>query len=189
MKKVISINENNFDDVVEISYQFLKDGKVVILPTDTVYGFSSVPKEENKIREIKNRDEKPFLYLISKISQLDYFKIDIEKYIKMLEKNWPDSITFLMDNIDNKKIGVRYPKDDFLTKVIDKLQTPIVSTSVNYSGCPILKDKDEIIKEFYDKVDLIIINDKLNNDTASTVVSLLENDYKIIREGIVKFKC
>lgn len=189
MDKVLYIDKNNSDDISEIVSRMIKNEKVIIIPTDTIYGFSSLDICEGRIRDIKKRDDKPFLYLISNIEQLSFFNIDFGKYIDILEKNWPNMITFLMKNNKNEKIGIRFPDNDFLIKIIDKIGKPIVSTSVNYSGEPILNNENEIIKEFYEKVDLIVIDKNYKLSMSSTIVDISEPVFKIIREGIVKFKC
>jgi len=189
MNNVLYIEKSNFNDVLNKVVQTILNEKIVIIPTDTIYGFSALPQCEDKIREIKKRDAKPFLYLISKIKQLNYFNINERKYINVLKKNWPNPITFLMNNCFNKKIGIRLPNNRFLTKMIDKIDIPIISTSVNYSGEPLIENIEDIVKEFSDKVELIVINKIFSGNIASTIVDISEENYKIIREGAVKFIC
>lgn len=189
MGRVIFLEEANFEKSVEDTFKTLQMGGVVIIPTDTIYGFSSLQISSEKIRDIKKRDDKPFIYLISDINQLSSLNVDKNQYLAILEKNWPASITFLMKNIREEKIGARLPKNNFIKKIIDKLNEAIVSTSVNYSGEKLINAPDEIIKEFGDKTDLIVIDKNFRGDKASTIVDISSKEHKIIREGSVVFKC
>jgi L-threonylcarbamoyladenylate synthase len=188
---IIEINNKYTDpQIVEIATA-IKESKIVIMPTDTIYGFSCIKKSEAKLREIKKRENKPFIYLVSNYEMIKRFDInndiDIDIYRNVLEKNWPNMITFILLTKNNEKIAFRMPNDPVLLKIIDIVGEPIVSTSVNYSGEPIITDIDHIKLEFCNKVDLIVVNKAFTGDKESTIVDLTDGNYKIIREGVVKF--
>lgn len=186
--KVIEINKNYSDKVISEIIQFIKNDKIIIMPSDTIYGFLSLPSQENKLRQIKKRDNKPFLYLISQLNQLKELKINLQDYKIILEKYWPGPITFILKQDKNKTIGVRMPKWGILQKIISKIGFPLISTSVNYSGMQLINDKDEIIKEFSEKVDLIIIDDNYTQSISSTIVDISKKPYQILRKGSISFE-
>lgn len=188
MKKVFEITEYR-EDIIDMVVDYLLKDKVIIMPSDTIYGFLTRVKNENRLREIKNRDEKPFLHIISNYSQLAMLDIEVERYIKILEKNWPGSISFLMYDKNNKKIGVRMPDFYVLKNLLDKVNEPLLSTSVNFSGLPAMNNPEDIIRDFHNLVDLIIIDKNFKEGSASTIVDLTTNPYTIIRKGEKDFKC
>jgi len=187
MENIVEIDDKCKDSQINIVANSIKESKIVIMPTDTIYGFSCIKKSENKLREIKKRESKPFIYLISNYNMFKEFDIDIDVYKNILEKNWPNMITFILLNKKNEKVAIRMPNDPILLKIIDIVNEPIISTSVNYSGEPIITNIDHIIDEFYNKVDLIVVNRSFLGSKESTIVDLTEDKYKIIREGAVKF--
>lgn len=187
----------------ETASRFLREEKVVILPTDTVYGFSGiVGKTAGKIREIKGRsDAKPFIVLIDSSERLK--EISDDEIPESLLKFWPGPLTVIVkDKKDKSKtVAVRCPGDKWLREVISKTGEAIYSTSVNRSGKPVILKADEILSEFEDEVSLVVIDGNSSEALPSTIVSLEpENDadekqdfgnkksrgFKVVREGVIK---
>jgi L-threonylcarbamoyladenylate synthase len=166
----------------------LKKDKIIIMPSDTIYGFLSLPSQEKKLRKIKKRDKKSFLFLISNFNQLNKLNVNIEKNEHILKKYWPGPITFILKQNDDNTIGIRMPDWDILHRIINKIGYPLISTSVNYSGLPSFNEKDIIIKEFLNKVDLIIIDKNFKQNISSTIVDLSNKPYKILRKGKINFE-
>ena len=163
---------------------FIKEEKVLIMPCDTICGFIAKRSQENRVRQIKHRDTKPFLYLISDLAQLCYFDIDYNAYSDILRKNWPDNITFIMSNRSGTQtFGVRMPAHDVLQRVISSVGEPVLSTSVNVSGQPALNDFGTIVTQFGDEVDLIVDDEHFVPTEASTIADLTCGEPKIIRQG------
>ena len=186
-KLTISNGDYSNNIIISIS-EFVKNKKIIIMPSDSIYGFLTLKINEDKLRIIKKRDEKPFLYLISDLSQLKYLKIDFKKHKEILDKYWPGKITFIMKNENNETVGVRFPEWNVITRIIDLSGVPLLSTSVNYSGMSAINDIDKIIKEFDDKADLIIIDRNFKEDSASTIVDIVKKPYKVLRKGSVVFE-
>lgn len=177
------------NDSIKIASEYLKNQKVVILPTDTVYGFSGlVGKTDARIREIKGREEtKPFIQLISSPSQISLITDD--KIPQKLLDYWPGPLTIIVkDKPDSSKtIAVRCPGDQWLRSVIEKCGGPIYSTSVNRSGSPVLEKIADIKNEFEKEVDLIVDNGNSKSGVPSTIVALTQDGgYKVIRTGAVQ---
>jgi len=156
------------------------------MPSDTIHGFLCLGKMEKTLREIKNRETKPFIYLVSEIKDLDYFNIDYSGYENILKLNWPGPITFILKSRYDITYGIRLPDWDILRKIVSLSEEPLISTSVNFSGEPSLNDFEQIKEVFLDKADLLI-NDKTESSVSSTIVDLTGDDFKIIREGSKKF--
>ena len=188
MKKVFEVY-NYTEEIIRTIVDFINNNKIIIMPSDTIYGFLTKIENEERLREIKKRDQKPFLHIISKYSQLEILNINPNDYLPILQKNWPGSISFLMSDRNNKKIGVRMPDFWILKEILDIVDKPLLSTSVNFSGMESLNNIEDIIKDFYDSVDLIINDKNFKTKPASTIVDLTIEGYKIVRQGDTEFKC
>ena len=167
----------------------LREGKVVILPTDTVYGFSGIIGEtDSVIRKIKGREEtKPFIVLISSPEELKEITDDVLP--SELSEKWPGPLTVIVkDKSDTSKtVAVRCPGDKWLCDVIKETGKPIYSTSVNRSGKPVLTKENEILAEFENEVSLIVLNGDSKSSVPSTIVKLEKDGFSVVREGAVKF--
>ena len=167
--------------------EFLKQEKIVLIPTDTVYGFSGiVGKTDEKIRKIKGRSEtKPFIQLISKKEDLNL--ITDEKVPEELLKFWPGPLTLIVkEKKSDSTVALRVPGDKWLCDVISMCKTAIYSTSANRSGFPCKTKVSELEKEFENDVDLMVFDGDLKNSIPSTIVSVIDGKIKLIREGAVK---
>lgn len=170
----------------------IKGGGVCVLPTDTVYGFSGiVPQSQSRIHSIKGRDEgKPFIQLIAKPEDLyRYTDVVIPQQLFSL---WPGAVTVIVpvkQDADKKTtVAFRCPGDSWLRRVIDLVDAPIYSTSVNRSGEPVLGNVEAICQEFSGEVELIVNGDEIivPNAKPSTLVELLpDGKCKIVRQGSV----
>ena len=173
---------------VEITVEKLRNKDIVIIPTDTVYGFSGiVPWTEDYIRQIKGREEnKPFIQLIASPKDIKYYtneKID-KKYLSL----WPGPLTIIVPQKEDntKTIALRCPDDEWLRKVIEITGFSIYSTSVNYSGKEILSDIYDIVEEFDTDVALIVDDGDKRDSKASTIISIINGEVKLIRQGELK---
>jgi len=171
----------------------VSSGGVVIIPTDTVYGFSCDPGNEEAVRriyELKRREDKPFIILDSSIDRIvsRYFKKDpftemmINEFIK--ENLWPGNITLIADKNNDlnfsflkniKKIAVRYTTNEIISRICGKIDSGIISTSINISGEKFLNDISEINSVWSDKVDFIMNSETAGNSSSSIIELISEN--------------
>ena len=166
----------------------LKNEKVIILPTDTVYGFSGIiDKTDSEIRKIKGRAEtKPFIVLIAFPGDIN--EITDDEIPENLLNLWPGPLTIIVS--DKKKPGntvaVRCPGDEWLRKIIEECGSPIYSTSVNRSGSPVLSKVKDIVEEFETDVSLIVDGGDSMSSVPSTIVKLTDDGYEVVRDGVIK---
>ncbi len=180
------------DDSIQKCISSLKNGGVVIIPTDTVYGFSGIVdgKTDSIIRKIKGREEyKPFIQLIS--SPQEIYNYTDEVIPRKLLDYWPGPLTIIVNTKEQNGSGVqtvalRCPGDEWLRKVIAGCGASIYSTSVNRSGQPVLDTEAAIISEFADEVDLIVADGDRKSSVPSTIVKVESGDYTVIRQGAIK---
>lgn len=180
-------------DSVECVSRVLLEGSVVVLPTDTVYGFSGVvPESEDVIRKIKGRDEtKSFIQLIAEPE--DIYRYTDEVLPDQLLAMWPGALTVIVPlkkrlitgESEVTTVAFRCPGDGWLRQIIKAVGKPIYSTSVNRSGQPVLSSVLEIDKEFGGEVKLIVDGGSTENALPSTLVKFEKGKCIILRQGDV----
>ena len=178
---------------VEFVSRVLLEGSVVVLPTDTVYGFSGVvPESEDVIRKIKGRDEtKPFIQLIAEPE--DIYRYTDEVLPDQLLALWPGALTVIVPlkkilitgESEVTTVAFRCPGDGWLRQIIKAVGKPIYSTSVNRSGQPVLSSVLEIDKEFGGEVKLIVDGGSTENALPSALVKFEKGKCIILRQGDV----
>jgi L-threonylcarbamoyladenylate synthase len=156
----------------------LNVNQIFIYPTDTIYGIGCNAEDEklvSKIREIKNRDDKPFSIIAPSV---DWILENFETSLNEIDKFLPGKYTLLlkkknsdfMDWVsDNDRIGVRIPDNDF-TKKLQKEGKPIITTSVNISGEPFATSIEEVDKNILEKVDEVFDYGKLSGSPSTLVI-------------------
>ncbi|MDI6645059.1 MAG: L-threonylcarbamoyladenylate synthase [Methanobacteriaceae archaeon] len=183
-------DRNKIEKLIEI----LKNGGVILYPTDTVYGIGANIFDENavkKVYSIKKRSyAKPLSVCVSNIDEIEkiaYLNSNLRKFIS---KIFPGPFTVILEKKENvpdiitagsKKIGVRIP-DSTLCMELSK-EFPITTTSANISGEKILESADHILRELGDVFDAIIDASSVKNIKPSTVVDLTGPKPKILRKG------
>lgn len=191
------------DNSVQATATALKNGGIVIIPTDTVYGFSGIvdsntaPKTfvtDAKIRSIKGRSEtKPLIQLIAKPEDIKLYTDDNIPQ-KLLDK-WPGALTIIVhtkgdaplsEEAKLPAIAFRCPGDQWLRDIIEECHAPIFSTSVNRSGQPVLDTVETIASEFENEVDLIINDGDKKGALPSTLVMIEDGNVKVLRQGSVE---
>lgn len=191
-----TVNDKHINEVAKS----IKDGKIAVFPTETVYGVGTNAYNEDSckmIYKIKNRDEaKPLIVLISNYEMLYDIADELnEVERKIIDKFWPGPLTMVLKKKKDSKIpniitagkeyvGIRMTSGKVATKLIEKSGVPIVAPSANLSGNPTGKKMKNIINELGDKVDYILdLGDIEEEGKESTVIKIENNKIKILREG------
>lgn len=179
-----------------IAADYLMRGEVVVLPTDTVYGFSGLVDDERrafhtdaKIRNLKRRDDgKPFIQLIEKPTDLARYTRDVVPDAVLAR--WPGALTVVVrtPRADDAyaTTAFRCPGDEWLRRVISLCGAPLYSTSVNRSGSPVLDNVQAIADEFGSEIPLIVDDGDRRSNIPSTIVSLaVDGSITLVRQGAV----
>jgi L-threonylcarbamoyladenylate synthase len=183
-------------DKVNEVVECLKNGGVVICPTDTVYGFladSTNKKAVSKIYQIKGRDKvKPLPIFVASIAMVKTLAKINKKQLQILKKYWPGRYTFILERKEGKElfgvapetIAVRIPKHAFLQKVLKKMKCPLAQTSVNVSGQDPLNSARDIEKIFgkSHKVAMIVDGGRIRKIKSSKIIDITNNKNNIIRK-------
>lgn len=189
------LNNNEIEKIVEI----LKNGRVGIFPTDTVYGIGSLPlkKSVEKIYEIKKRDySKKIIALISsknKLINLIDKNENIEKIVDVIDKFWPGELSIIFKanknftkNFDDEleTIGVRIPKNEITLEIIEKCGGILLTTSANLSGEEAVTEIEKINKSVLEKVDFILEEKNIKlSGKPSTIIKFENGKVELLREG------
>ncbi|MDH4127418.1 MAG: L-threonylcarbamoyladenylate synthase [Spirochaetota bacterium] len=185
------LDEDNKRKIINLLCDTFKQGKLAIIPTDTVYGISgdyfSFGARE-RIIEIKQRPlDKSFIILVKNKESL--FSFADQDIPKLILDELPTSLTLIVKNkhynlYGEKTIAIRLSDDPWLSELFNRLDIPIISTSANISGDNIPEILDEIISIFRDKVDLIVLSrEKKKKKPPSTILDISSKPYRIIRQG------
>lgn len=200
MTKYIKKEEIDDDVIFEIA-NALKKGKIVVFPTDTVYGIGTNAYDKDaceKIYEVKGRPKyKPLSILISDVSMLKEIVENISTTEqKLIDAFWPGPLTIkfkkkegVLPNIisaGDEYIRVRLVNENLIYKLIKKSGVPIVAPSANLSGSLTGTKIENITSELGGKVDYILDCGDIESDTVSTIVQVEDAKVIIIREGKIK---
>lgn len=175
----------------------IRNGKIVVFRTDTVYGIGTNAFNEDsckRIYEIKGRPMyKPLGVLISDISMLKEIVDSISPAEqKLMDAFWPGPLTILFKKKDgvfpnivsvNEYIGIRLVKNGLAYHLIKEAGVPIVAPSANLSGSHTGTNVKHIMNELGGKVDYILDSGNVNDDTTSTIVQVANEKVIVIREG------
>lgn len=201
MSKIFDWKQNIKEEELQEVEETLKKGGIVIFPTDTVYGigcncFST--KAIKRIFDVKSRPErKPINVLTDKIEKIENVTKNIKNEEKeIINKYMPGAVTVVLDKKEEvpdiltsglNTIGVRIPNNKIALEILKKFENPLATTSVNISGDLPGLEINDFIKEFENKVDIIIDGGKTKIGVASTIVKVDENSkINILREGSIK---
>ncbi len=170
--------------------------KVIIFPTDTVYGIGTPIFDiegKDRIYKIKHRPlDKPLACLCADINQIEsiaYLTIDAKK---LINKFLPGPLTLILkskeevyEKIGYRTIGVRIPNSKIALDIL-KENGPMLTTSVNESGMVPENEYDLVLRDFGKYVDKVYDTDRKSSSIPSTVVLINDDSFKILREGEIK---
>nr|WP_287937139.1 L-threonylcarbamoyladenylate synthase [Algoriphagus sp.] len=201
MADFIRLYEENPDprrvrQIVEI----LRNGGVIIYPTDTVYGLGcdiTNQKAVEKICKIKGINPKKhnFSFVCADLSNISHYTRVITKPVfKMMKKALPGPFTFILEassqvpkilHSNKKTVGIRVPNHGVPRAIVEELGQPILSTSiydedeiVEYSTDP------ELIFEKYQNLVDVVIDGGYGSNVPSTILDCTGEEVVVVREGL-----
>ncbi|MDX9704590.1 MAG: L-threonylcarbamoyladenylate synthase [Weeksellaceae bacterium] len=199
MAKLIKVHpENPHERAIEQIVEVLKNGGLIIYPSDTVYGLGcdiTHPKAMEKLCRIKGiKPEKAqFSFVCNDLSHLAYYTRQISNsHFKLLKRALPGPFTFVLEASNNlphtyknrKTVGIRVPDHLIPRMIVEKLGNPIASTSI-YDEDEIIEytTDPELIAERFDKLVDLVIDSGIGDNKASSVIDLSGEEVVILREG------
>ncbi|MCA1965870.1 MAG: threonylcarbamoyl-AMP synthase [Flavobacterium sp.] len=199
MSEIIKIYEDKPSEAaIKKVVEVLRNGGLVIYPTDTVYGLgcdithSRALEKIAKIKGIK-LEKANFSFVCSDLSNLsDYVKQIDTSTFKILKRALPGPYTFILPGNNDlpkefrkkKTVGIRVPDNNIAREIVKLLGNPIVSTSIHDEDEVIeySTDPELIFEKWNNKVDLVI-DGGYGDNVASTIIDLTGYEPEVIREG------
>lgn len=182
----------------------LRDGAVVIYPTDTVYGMGcdiNNQKAIDRICKIKGINPKKhnFSIICADLSNISEFTRVITKPVfKLMKKAFPGPFTFILDasnevprilHSKKKTIGIRIPNHSIPLLLVKELGNPILTTSINDEDEVVEYSTDpELIFEKYENLVDVVIDGGYGQNVASTILDCTGAEIEILRQGLGKIE-
>lgn len=196
--EIIRLNDDNVEEVAKKASKILKEGGIIIYPTDTLYGLGVNALDEKalaRLRELKIREQKkPMSILVSSIEHLERYGVMNDGARALAEKHFPGALTLVLPATKhaptevqlNNAIGIRIPHDPFCFALTQISDHPVTATSANKSGMPTANTVADLIRHFgpdIAHVSLIIDGGERGRGVGSTVVSCVGELPVVLREG------
>lgn len=177
----------------------LRDGAIIIYPTDTVYGlgcdiFNS--RAVDRVRQIKGLKGKHLnlSFICHDLSNLAEYARHVDNSVfKIMKRVLPGPYTFILEassktpkilETRKKTVGIRVPDNNIPREIVRELGNPIITTSIHDDDIhDYVTDPELIYEEFRNKVD-IVIDGGPGLVTPSTIVNCTDGDVEIVREGL-----
>ena len=161
---ILKISNENFEEIVKKAVKSIKEGKVLVCPTDTVYGLlaDATNKEAvSKLFKVKKRQiKKPIPIFIRNIKMAEKLAVINQEQEIFLKKVWPGKTTAVLKRrqgikifgMGKKTIALRIPNYKFLNALIEKINRPLTGTSANISRKPASTNIKGVIRQFAEAV-------------------------------------
>ena len=177
--------------------RLLKEGKLVAVPTETVYGLASDATRESAVQanyEAKGRPEtKPLNVLVDGMPMVENICKDIppDSY-RLAEAFWPGPLTMILKGkgtlpdivpAGGSTQGVRCPDHPVTLDIIRALGRPLACPSANLSGCPSPKSAADVLAQLAGRIDGVVDGGECSVGVESTILDMTVTPYRILRQG------
>ncbi len=185
-------------DEIEIAARFIREGKVVAFPTETVYGLGANALNPMAVARIFELKERPtfdplIVHIADKQDIAKYAYADDERIFKIIDKFWPGPLTIVLkkqsiipDIVTSglTTVGLRMPKEEIALELIRQSGCPIAAPSANKFG-RISPTTAQHVRKYLPEVDFILDGGKTKVGIESTIITLTENGFVILRNGFI----
>ncbi len=191
--------ENPNPREIQKAADILRNGGVIIFPTDTVYGIGcsiNKPKAVQRVARIReiNLEKANFSFIFYDLSHIsDYTKHIPNDAFKMMKRYLPGPFTFVLESNNNvpkifksrkKTVGIRIPDNNIIREIVKELGNPILSSSIHDEDDIIEYTTDpELIHEKYMDVVDAVIDGGYGDNEASTVIDCSTDEFELLRQG------
>lgn len=185
-------------DILDNAVQILKNGGLIVFPTETVYGLGGDGTNENaaeKIYAAKGRpSDNPLIIHISSPDEAEKYAVTNETYYKLAKAFMPGPLTIILPKKETipfsvtgglNSVAVRCPSHPIARQLIDAAKIPIAAPSANLSGKPSPTCARHVIDDLMGRVDMIIDGGECEIGLESTIVKLDGDTATLLRPGAI----
>ncbi len=198
----LAVSKTEYDNSINTAAEILKNGGVVGVPTETVYGLAASAYDDNAIKKVfeaKGRpQDNPLIVHISDMEMLSEVAEDIPEIVYTLaEKFWPGPLTMVLHRTNKiaesvsaglLTVAVRMPSNQIALDVIKKSGLPLAAPSANVSGRPSPTTANHVVVDLDGKIDAVIMGDDCDFGVESTVITLVGETPILLRPGAVTYE-
>ncbi len=198
----LNLGKSEYEKSIDTAALILRNGGVVGIPTETVYGLAASAYDDNAIKKVfkaKGRpQDNPLIVHISDFYMLNEVARNIpDVAYKLAEKFWPGPLTMVLcrnDKIANSVCGglltvaVRMPSNEIARDVIKKSGLPLAAPSANASGRPSPTTANHVLSDLDGKIDAVLMGQDCDFGVESTVITLVGQKPMLLRPGAVTYE-
>jgi L-threonylcarbamoyladenylate synthase len=186
-------------DVLRYAANFVTRGCVIGIPTDTFYGLAADPFNLAAVEEIyrvKGRPETRALPILTNCLEqaMMLARETPRNFLVLAEAYWPGALTLVVEASNRLplkvtggtgRVALRWPRSEVVRQLIDEFEGPVTGTSANVSGFPSCSSADQVIKQLGSRIPLVLDGGDTGAALPSTIVELVEDEWKVLREGAI----
>ena len=188
------------EDKLNKAIRVLRDGGIVIFPTDTAIGIGCRIDNKESIERLfdirKRPKNKPFLALVDSVEMAQNYLLPIPKKVmdKLIKKYWPGPLTIILNCKAEKvprlvrsgnTLGVRFPDKPQLLELINGVGVPVVAPSANFAGLKTPFKLEDVDPKLIKLADYVLEGKTNSEDCVSTIIDCSREPWKVIRQGAV----
>jgi L-threonylcarbamoyladenylate synthase len=185
--------------MIEYAANLLKQGELVVFPTDTVYGIGAAVDRPDAVARLyvaKGRPlDRPIPVLISNFDQVERLARNVDARLERFLRNyWPGGLTVVLEAAewlpreivgDTGHVGLRIPDHEVAVALIEAAGGAIATTSANRSGEPAATTPEDAFDALADEAALVLDGGMSPGGTNSTVVAIEQGRVTILRQGAI----
>jgi protein-tyrosine phosphatase len=209
-KIVTPENQNRYDTALREAAAALRDGALVVFPTETVYGVAAGAASQPalaRLREVKGRgSQQAFtVHLPQRGAARRYVGSPSPLARRLARKGWPGPLTLicavpapereeiarelpptqLREVYHDLRVGLRCPAHAVATELLTRAEVPVVASSANRAGQPPPLDLHEALRDLDGRVEYAFDAGPTRHSTASTIVEIRDHEWTIRRQGVI----
>jgi L-threonylcarbamoyladenylate synthase len=186
---------------VEKAIRIIKDGGIVIFPTDTAFGIGCRVDSENAVKKLFKIRKRPVNQatpvLFDSVEKVREFVLPFDSKVgDLMNDYWPGALTIVLKcktakvpslvRGNTETLGVRIPDHEIPKQIIKGAGIPILGPSANFHGEETPYEFEDLDNDLIKLVDFVIEGKTKENRLASTVIDCTKDTWNIIRQGAVK---
>lgn len=187
-------------EIYQQALEALNNHQIIAFPTETVYGLG-VFYDDQKAYELLNtvkrrKEDKPYTMMLSTVEDIEKYAFIQDKYLSLIKKYMPGSLTILVrskDNVPNYVthntgiIGIRIPSNKEALDLLKYVKKPLLVPSANRANQPPARIYEEVVAIFGDEVK-VVVPGRISSGEPSTIIDLTGEEIKLVRKGPIPFE-